>query len=473
MFSSNVQLKGICAMKVKKVLLVYPPTSRSNVTLDFGQLLEPLALEYIAAAMPEQEVRILDMRIDHDLMKQVDAFQPDMVGFTGFSCHVNTVLHLARLVKSSHPNIIMVVGGHHATVRPIDFDIPEFDYIVSGEGTSVIREMFDPGKSPADILGLGYLVGGQRVFNPVRPHPSLDELPFPRRELVRSNAGRYLLNWHYDVATIRTSLGCPFRCSFCSLWKLTEGRYLQRDTELVIREMTGIAAQTLFYADDESMLDYKGMMNLARRIKEEGIKKTHYLWARADTVVNHPDLFAAWKEVGLEGVFLGYESYSDKELSQYDKKITIEIQEKATRILQKAGILIEANFIVSTDYQKDDFIGLKKYVRRENLWKASYGILTPWPGCRLYDEKYDEALIKDWDYYDAGHAVFKTKLPLSEFYRLFRWLDSTSMPLKYKVWTVIKEPWNKIIPKRWAIARYRLKQAFNYQQQKKTVINVH
>ncbi|GAI77350.1 unnamed protein product, partial [marine sediment metagenome] len=56
-----------------KILLVKPPKSQKVFTFSRS---EPLELEYLASAVKEHEVKILDMRIDRDLMKRLEQFRP-------------------------------------------------------------------------------------------------------------------------------------------------------------------------------------------------------------------------------------------------------------------------------------------------------------------------------------------------------------------------------------------------------------
>ena len=103
-------------------------------------LYEPLALEYIAAGVTQDhDVRILDMRLEKDLSNVLEDFQPQLVGITAYTVHVNVVRRLFDQIKQWNPGVLTVVGGHHATVAPIDFLWPSIDLIVMGEGVEPFR----------------------------------------------------------------------------------------------------------------------------------------------------------------------------------------------------------------------------------------------------------------------------------------------------------------------------------------------
>lgn len=101
----------------------------------------------------------------------------------------------------------------------------------------------------------------------------LDALPFPHRELTKKYRKHYFSEWMKPMVSIRTSKGCAFRCSFCALWKLTNGRYLTRKPEKIVEELGRIEETFIFFADDESLLDKTRMEILANLIKTAGSNK--------------------------------------------------------------------------------------------------------------------------------------------------------------------------------------------------------
>ena len=92
----------------------------------------------------EEEVKILDLGLTKKEQLAVYAqtlkqWQPELVGFTGYSTNLSVIKKLAQITKSLNPRIITVVGGIHATLLPKDFAVPEVDIIVRGEGGLVLR----------------------------------------------------------------------------------------------------------------------------------------------------------------------------------------------------------------------------------------------------------------------------------------------------------------------------------------------
>ncbi len=418
-----------------KILLIQPYSSSD--LMDRVYLFEPLALEYLGAGakLDGHDVRLLDARIDRDIEGAVRMFRPEVVGITGFTSHVNIIKAIAGQVKGIDRKAAVIVGGHHATVRPDDFNDPRVDYVVIGEGVFTLRELL---RVIAGTMELRLVRGvavpspeGLRMTSP-RPYTPLDELPVPDRSLTACYRHRYFSEWFKPLASIRTSLGCTARCTFCALWGITDGKYLRRDPERVLEELRGIAEENVFFCDDESMCDTKRMERLAELIEAAGIRKNYFLYGRVDTIVRHPELFATWRKIGLSQVFVGMEDFSDARLAAMKKGVTVAQQEEAARILDRLGIMMYASFMVDPDYSKEDFASLKSYIRKLKLKYATFTVMTPLPGTALHESVKERLLAQKPELYDMLHALVPTRLPLPEFYREMATLYRTAVPL-YRV----------------------------------------
>ncbi|MFZ3382505.1 MAG: radical SAM protein [Candidatus Methanoperedens sp.] len=431
-----------------KILLIQPAKAKKTIGGEDVFIYEPLALEYLASGVKgEHDVKILDMRIDKDLDSQMQKFRPDVVGITAYTVHVNTVKNLFNKIKTIDPDIFTVVGGHHATVAPEDFFTPYIDIVVMGEGVFIFKEIISRlvSKRPFDgIAGISYLKVKERVMNPPEPVTDLDIFPFPARELTEKYRKYYFSEWMRPLASIRTSKGCPNRCNFCALWKLTGGKYLKRKPENIVRELSGIKEKYVFFSDDESMVDAGRMKKLAELIKEAGIKKRYFLYGRSDTIVKNPELIKIWKDIGLERVFVGLEFFRDEDLKYINKGSTVENNKEAIKILNANGIEIYASFIVRPDFNEGDFKEFKEYCRGMELSFASFAVLTPLPGADFYEEVKDRLITNDYDLFDFIHTQLPTKLPLKEFFKNLNSLYFDTIPLGKSISFMRKYPLKEI-----------------------------
>jgi radical SAM superfamily enzyme YgiQ (UPF0313 family) len=415
-----------------KVLLIQPPSVDPLTDKIF--LFEPLAMEYLGSGLKQDghEVQLLDARIDPDYERTYRRFQPDVVGLTGFTSHVNIIKTIASRIKSINSKILIVVGGHHATVQPKDFNDTYIDVVVIGEGVFTLREIirtFEMGGEFSAIHGIAIPNMKGMTFSAPRPYTNLNDLPFPDRSLTVNYRKHYFSEWFKPLASVRTSLGCTGRCNFCALWKITAGKYLRRDPEKIVEELLTVAESNVFFCDDESMCDVKRMDKLADLIAAAGIQKKYFLYGRVDTIVNHPDLFAKWAKIGLSQVFVGMEDFSDKRLKAMNKGITTEQQAEAVRILDRLGIMMYASYMVDPTYTREDFTSLMAYVQKMKHKYASFTVLTPLPGTELYTTREHELLSRKPELYDMLHALFPTMLPMQEFYKELANLWTKAVPL--------------------------------------------
>jgi radical SAM superfamily enzyme YgiQ (UPF0313 family) len=413
------------------VLLIQPPSSDPLTDQIF--LFEPLALEYLGAGLKldGHAVELLDARLTPDIEAAGRRFQPQVVGITGFTNHLNIVKGIAARLKAMLPNVVVVVGGHHATVCPEDFNDPAVDVVVIGEGVFAMREIVravEAGRGFLDILGVGVPGTGRMRFSPPRRYTDLNELPFPDRSLTAAHRQDYFSEWFKPLASVRTSLGCTARCNFCALWSITAGKYLRRDPEAVVEELKTVAEANVFFCDDESMCDTRRMDRLADLIKAAGIRKNYFLYGRVDTIVKHPELFAKWAGIGLSQVFVGMEDYSDARLAAMNKGITSAQQVEAVRILDDLGIMMYASYMVDPAYTQEDFRNLLSYVRRLKHKYATFTVLTPLPGTELHAHREHELLSRRPELYDMVHALLPTTLPLQEFYAEYARLWTKAVP---------------------------------------------
>ena len=425
-----------------KILLVRPQACLSTSKwLQSMILLEPYAQELIAGAVQAPHaVRICDLAIEK---KPVEAFRralqeygPDLIGFGGFSSQFNTVLQLAAIVKQILPNSLTCIGGIHASSMPEGCKYPDlFDLVIRGDGVSSMKVILMALESGVPLPESDWILPTASVnfdMLAAKSPPPLHSdgiTTSPRRDLVDMSKyfclcygepGQRMKTAFPQTACVRTSVGCPNRCSFCVVHFLANGKYLQRDIEDVVKEIASLPQEYIYFVDDETFINTNRMKLLAERLMERGVKKKYISWARSDTVYKHPELFALWKKAGLEFVYIGFESLEDKNLNEYNKNTTPSQNRKARQILRDLGINIHAALMVNPDFGEDDFKTVQRAIKEMAPAEFAFTVFSPPPGTKLFKETSNKFICPDpCAFYDCLHTILPTRLPLKQFYRYF------------------------------------------------------
>jgi len=406
-----------------RVLLIQPDLSQA-IGFRTVALPEPLHLEMVAAMVPRHDVRILDMRLDDNLEAALGKFRPEMAAVTALTPEVYVAQSILQRVKAFSAEIVTVVGGHHATLLPHDFFVPQVDAIAIGEAELLFEQLV---QTVANRRGLGSvpnLVWQNRdgVFvanNRSKDRVNLGNLPMPRRDLTHSYRDEYFFLFDKPDTSVATSRGCPFRCKFCSVHKFYHGCVNQMPPQRVISEISTVSSDHITLVDDNFLMNRKREDTIADLIKAEGIRKRFSMECRTDSIVRHPELVEKWVGIGLYAVLLGLEGACDETLNSVNKSCNIDTNNQAIKILQDNGVIIWGAFIVDPDWTEEDFKRLGDYVSEKEITHTQFTVLTPLPGTQLYRDRHDDLLTDDYSCFDTLHAVLPTRLPREKFYQNF------------------------------------------------------
>jgi radical SAM superfamily enzyme YgiQ (UPF0313 family) len=423
-----------------KFLLVRPPvTLKIARRLKAFLHLEPLALEIVAGGIPSRhQTRILDLACEKSpektYIRALKEYRPDVVGFTAYSNEAATVKRLAGLAKAHRAGVVVMVGGVHATLAPEDLRLPGvIDLVVRGEGGTAMRTLVPllESKAPWPESSVFLPTNSPRfdeLAATLPPQlPPYEAVPPARLDLVDRSA--YYCIWHGRrgerlptlfprVAAARTSVGCPFRCSFCVVHHLARGEYVRRTPEDAVNDIAAIPEDHVYFLDDEMFIDANRAGEIARRLLERGVLKHYTSWARADTIVKHPELFKLWKEAGLSLVYVGLESMRPDILLEYNKKTSPEINQQAVAILRELDIGLHASLMLNPDYTEEDIDLVRQAVKAVAPAEVSFTVFSPSPGTDLWKKHRGEFCCPDpHAFYDGMHTLLPTKMPMKKFYR--------------------------------------------------------
>jgi radical SAM superfamily enzyme YgiQ (UPF0313 family) len=201
-----------------------------------------------------------------------------------------------------------------------------------------------------------------------------------------------------------------------------------KSPQRVVRELEAIEESHVMFTDDNFLTNAGRAGEIARLIRERGIRKRFSFQARSDDIVRHPEVAGQWREVGLDHVFIGFERPNQSGLEAFDKHNSVKNNEEALAILRSLGIEPNPSFISDPNDDREDFDALRAYVRRLKLRFPLFNVLTPLPGTALFDQMKDCLTTANYELFDVAHAVTPTRLPPAEFYQEFAKLWRQAYP---------------------------------------------
>ena len=75
---------------------------------------------------------------------------------------------------------------------------------------------------------------------------------------------------------------------------------------MIGEELARIREPGVFIVDDVAFIQAEHGFAIGREIERRGIRKRYYLETRADVLMRNQEVFAYWKRLGLEYMFLGH-----------------------------------------------------------------------------------------------------------------------------------------------------------------------
>jgi radical SAM superfamily enzyme YgiQ (UPF0313 family) len=410
------------------VLLLRPVPANERFGLGPFFRIEPLGMEYVAAALEARghRVALADLRFAGSLAAQVRASRPALVGVAAMhALETDEVVDLVRRVARLLPGVPIIVGGHTAAAYPAPFLVPETTAVVLDDGERALPEVCDAierGTPLTEVAGLamrghdGEIVKTQGETGTLM----LDDVPLPARRHVEGWRKEYACLAHRPAYLVETARGCPFRCTFCSIWQLHARAVRERSIDSVCRDFASVGDH-IFVADDLFWHHPPRSLELARELRRRGIRKKWLLvQSRTDLVARHPELLDAWRPVATDfDIFFGLEAATDEGLDGLRKDATVDETARGVSVAREYRYGVTGNFVIDPAWKERDFENLWSFVERHQLFQAGFTILTPLPGTAYYEEMRPQLRARRWGHFDMHHLLWEPALGPERFFELY------------------------------------------------------
>ena len=324
-------------------------------------------------------------------------------------------------IKNRNPNFKTIfVGGHVAALPELTLKEESCDFVAKGEGPYTIIDLVELLKSSQPdqfekVRGLYYRKDGQVCSTPAPAIvQNLDvEMPGVAWDLLPMEKYR-AHNWHaFDTmkrqpyASIYTTLGCPFHCSFCCIqapfkdgeqaigYKAATNSYRFWSVEKTADQLQMLVekhgVRNLKIADEMFVLNSKYISNFCDAIISRGLDLNIWCYARVDTIKD--GMLEKLKKAGVQWLALGIESGSDRVRNEVSKSLSQDAIRKVVKEIQDMGMYVIGNYIFGLpeddrqSMQETLDLALELNCEFANIYSA-----MAYPGSQLYTQ----AVTNNW-----------------------------------------------------------------------------
>lgn len=405
--------------KKKDVVLVTPPSRLEvyqNLSNDLAAIEPPVWAGLIAEFVRTRgyDVHIIDAEaenLDHKLTAEsINSYDPELVVFVVYGQQPSASTQCmpgarktCNLLKEISDVPCLVMGTHSSALPLRTLQEEPYDYVCQGEGPYTVFELMNylKGKcSIRDVSGLWYVEKGLPQNNPVQDKiKNLDE-ELPRQALDILDMTKYKAhNWHcFDnidsrigYASLQTSLGCPYKCSFCcinapfgtpSIRYWTPSNVLHQIDEMVNK----YNVKNIKIPDEMFVLNKNHVLEICDGIIERGYKLNIWAYARVDTVKDY--YLEKLKKAGFNWLGIGIESGSKFVRDGVEKgRFDIPEIKKIVNKIRDHGIYVAANYIFGLP--DDTFESMQETldlsIDLNTEWANFYSAMA-YPGSQLYKQ---------------------------------------------------------------------------------------
>lgn len=350
---------------------------RRSRVLNFQQITMP----YLAAFVPshwtvlhvDEAVEAVDLQIKADLV--------------AITFHTPSAPHAYELAaRFRKPGTTVAIGGPHVTLLP-DEAQTHADVIFVGEAEDSWRRFLEDFET-------GHYEKRYRCLEP----PALDHAPASRKDLFHRH--------DHTAGVLFATRGCVFRCDFCTLAVMYPGSPRKRPVQAVAEEYASFNGKVVILWDDNIAGDLEYAKTLFRALAR------HRKWWSSQASVHagqDDDFLELAARSGCKQLFIGIESVSQASLNGVAKAFNhVEEYARAIERIHAHGISVQVGIVFGFDHDTDEvFAQTLDFLDATGVQNATFNILTPFPGTRLFQKLDAERriLTRDWTKYNGRTDV--------------------------------------------------------------------
>ena len=421
-------------MAANKVLLFNPRSANAKHRVPNS------ILQVGASIYGKHEFVFVDANFERDPWAAIDTYlRTGEFGYFGCTVmpgpQLKQAIPLTRRIREQYPTVVNIWGGYFASNQyQVVMESGYVDFVVYGPGDNAFPALLDALESQTPHEFIPNLIwkthDGAIIKNskeslldpdalPQLPYDFLDRFYPMQRYLCPTFLGRRTLAYH-------SSMGCPFKCSFCAVVPIYEARWRGKSAEGIFQDIQYVkkkwGADSVEFHDNNFFVSEKRVREFSERMLGENM-----LWwgeGRIDTIDQFSDdTLALMRQAGCRMIFFGAETGSDDLLKQMDKggKQTGEQIQRFAARMKRFDIIPEYSFVLGFPAETEqavwaqieaDIAFIKSIKAINPDTEIIIYIYSPVPteGSELYErvtqagfhfpEKLDDWLSPQWESFD-------------------------------------------------------------------------
>jgi radical SAM superfamily enzyme YgiQ (UPF0313 family) len=350
-----------------------------------------------------------------------------IIGLTSiFTAQESMVLETAKLIKKNFPEKIIIAGGVNARNRLPQFLARGIDIVFVSEAELTLQK-FMRGIREGDcdlskISGIAYLQNENIISNKTKPDDviiDLDLTPMPAWHLLpnerywqiaRPHGGHFEPGSELRYASMMTSMGCVFACSYCHIAKEVDGevagnigKFRVKSDQRVLAELDELKRLGIkqLFVEDDTLFGYKRRaIGLLRKIKGygfeildvNGVNFVHLFRNENGAFVPDHEVLEVLVEAGFKEIVLAFESGSQRIITKYaSNKWIVDRFDIGSllKAIKSYDLRVNGNYMLGypdeTRAEMDQTIALAKLHRKEGLDVANFFCVLPLPGTPIFE----------------------------------------------------------------------------------------
>ena len=335
------------------------------------------------------------------------------------SQNMEGAVDLSEEIKRLDPTLKILFVGAHVSAFPDEVlrDEPSIDFVCQNEGVYTISNLLSVSDIEniqylSKVPGLGYRdLDGNIILNKISKIVSKKDLetdlPGMAWDLLPDPSKYRTAGWHAwpnntektPFAALYTSLGCPYKCSFCMINiinRTKKGSHIASadsntfrfwDPNFIIKQFDQIAQmgiKNVKIADELFVLNPRHFMKICELIIERGYDFNIWAYSRIDTC--KPEYLDTLKKAGVNWLGLGIENPNTVLRKEVHKDGFKEVRiDDIMQYMRDAGIGIGANYIFGLPMDTEETMKETFDFAMSNLTEmANFYSAMAYPGSPLH-----------------------------------------------------------------------------------------